>query len=620
MSQKVQLDVEINAETGQLTLLGSTIEGVARKGETAFQGLSGEASSLLKSLIGIGSAVGIITFFKTAVSEAEATNEALRRLRGTVEGTGQSFRDVLPDVQAWSSGIGALTRFSQTDALTTLDRLARSTRTVGEAQAASTLAMNLSVRTGKDLSVTTDIVNALITKQTRAVQEAHREFGNLAGSGATAQQILDNLSNSTRDAALNEDDLTKKLAQQRNAFSEFREEIGRAFIPVLEELAGAGTKTIKWIEALATAIARDGALLVSRWKETYDELVAITHGRLGEITDIHARAESERKVIWAEAEERGKEIYETGEQAKTDIVKKHGAERIRTTNELNAQEIAARAEAHQKLLELESELDQKIAQLTKGGLEQKLRALDSEVAAKRAQILKLNVLDTERRQALDRLNAYEKGQTEKLVRDETFLRAQLSNETVNTAISTLQTVNSLNESGSEAERIRAKALLVLQQAVAIGWVWVAAAKQSAETGNPALVSALAAAQTVAIVANTAKGIQQIDQAANQESAGISGVTINPSVPGITGGGSPSRSAGSTVSLGGSSSGGGGGGGGVTIYVGGVDLHLEIGNLDLANVREIARTLTDAARRGVIEAVQLAIQLNTTAGQKAGIAS
>jgi hypothetical protein len=610
----VDIKVKVNAETGDLEVINAKLKETAKAADQvkgSFTGLTGEAKSLLASLGLIATATGILSFFKSSVRGAEEQNEAWRRLKFTVESTGQSFESARTQAEGWVSAIAAGTRFSDGEAIDALEKLTRITGSLSQAQKASELAMGLQKASGRDLSATVALVTELLNGNERALKETSREFASVAGGAKNTQEALDLLSDTYGKAAFVNDGYQDSQKRLSNSFGALKDEIGNFII-------GPATKVLEWARQIVISVDEVG-LRIARTAAKIQAFAAFA------ATPLSPGA------AWADLKARLKEIdaealsqYQQLEAKKTAALVQGTDEKLHVTdaalkNQQDKEDKAAaealrkKQENDQKLLDMESELDQKIAALDGSSLQDKIKAYDAEASANRAKNLALNQSDSERQAYLEKLEKYHQAQVKKSTADERFQRQSLAKDAISIGIQTLQTLNELGNSGSAAERARAKALLVLQQAVAIGWVWVAAAKQSAEFGNPGLVSALAYAQTALIVANTAKGIKQIDQAAAQEAAsGGAGVRIAPDVPGIT-------STGGGPSVGVTGHGGGGGGGG-TVITQHFSFSINFDQLTAENIRPLARAIADAIRNNQTDAVRMAIEANNAAVRNSGIAS
>jgi hypothetical protein len=634
--EKINLTVQVNAETGQLEVLGAKFDAVgaqAKKAEGTFQGLSGEAGNLLKSFLPFATAGGIIAFFAGAIKGAEEQNEAMRRLQFTVESLNGSWEKSRQNVADWAAGIQAATRFSDSDALQSLEKLARATGDVAQGQKASKLAMDLSVSTGQNLASTTELVNSLINGQARSVLQATKEFGSFTNGATTAQGVLDALGQHVSGAAEKEESLTKTQAQTSHAFEDFSKQIGQTFMPAVTAIVSSLTGLIKIVDNIGSAVAGAAAVVFHTIQGLASANVAVITGHWGQLKQISQQTMAE---IASDVTASTSDIVRTwsgGEEAKTQAVLNGTNDRL-SINHAAAAKIAADKEASDldtlqkareqasKIANIEHELQAKMAALPNQTLQVKLAAFNAEVVANRAKI-NAEIKDENAKQVLlKQLSDYEVKQTQVITNQEYMIKAQAAFNIANLAVETLQTVNSMSEKGSEAERVRAKALLALQQSIAIGWAWVNAMK----VGGPLAVG-LAAATTGLIVAQFAQQSQNIDKASHAESAGIGSLKIDAPVPGIDtgaispGGGLPSGGSGGGGSFVSSGGGGGGGGGGgqTVINVGGIVVNFNPENLSIDNVDVVMMRMYEKVRQGTIEGVQLAVAFQNQATKNSNLA-
>lgn len=604
--QKLNITVVVNAETGQLEVLGAKMKQAGEQSENAF-----------KKFMPAVTAAGILAFLKSAVDGAEESNQTMERLKFTLESNGQSWKANSQKIDEWSKAISSATRFSDGEALQSLDKLTRATGNVSQAQKASELAMGLSVKTGKSLGETTDFVSNLINKNSRAVMEAHREYGTFVGSARTAQQVLDELSANFKNAALNQDTLTDKTKSLENSFGKFKDAIGNLIIPSLKKVIDSGSGVITFFEKAAL-------VLVSFYTKAAAVYMDFSAATIKAFKFDFSGAKQSLLSMFTDVKAINEDLYKQLDGLETkktvnDI--KHANERIQVSSHVSEEELAEK----QKLLELETELQQKIDSLGDQTYKKKTDSLNSEIAARRGKINTELKLETDKEKALQKLNEYEKVAAANLAKDNIHIKQQQAFETANVAIQTLQTLNSLGESGSHAERVRAQALLALQSSISIGWIWVAAAKSAGETGifGAPAIFALATAQTALTLAQFAQQSRNIDRAASQESAGISGISLNAPAPGIDLGGGGSGG----IAIGGgggssiSSSGGGSGGGGQTIInVGGIVVNFDVDKLSTDNADAVLRALYQKLRQGTVEGIQFALQSKAIADKNSNLAS
>lgn len=519
--QKIQLTVQVNAETGQLEVLGAKLGETSSKAKDAansFGNLTAQAGSLLRSMLPFATAAGVIAFFTDSVKGAEEQNEAFRRLQFTIEGTGKSWEANRKQVELWTNAVSNSTRFSDTDAITTLEKFTRVTGNLSQAQSASVLAMNLSVASGKDLGETMSLVTDLLNGNERALIGVKREFSNVAGSAKTTQEALDLLTRGYQNNAIGAEGLTDSSAKLRNAFGQFKDVVGNALIPALTVIIDKTTQAVQQFEKF-------GAVFASLWKSE----VALFRGEFSKAID---ELKNQMPAALDEIEQRKTASLAAGENERLIVTRaaldkrKHEEEQAQLDREQKLRE------NNQKISTMEAQLDREIASMKQQGLARDKSMFDAEVNARKIAIDKDIKGEKQKQEMLAKLRDFEKAGTQKLSIDQTKIKQEYALQVADLAIQTLQTLNSLGDTGSKAERTRAKALLLLQQSVAIGWAVVAAAKATAETANPAIGAALLAGQIALIAAQTAAGFQRIDQAANQEKSGLSGITVNQPVGGI----------------------------------------------------------------------------------------
>jgi hypothetical protein len=606
--QELKLTVRVNAETGQLEVLGAKMKEAGDK-----------ATSAWKSFLPAIGAASILGFFASAIKGAEEQNQSLQRLKFTIESNGGSWAKSAAQIDIWAKAIGQASRFSDGQALAALDKLTLATGNVTQGQAAAELAMRLSTKTGKELTETTQTLTDLINGHARAVLEAHKEYGTFAGNGKTAQSVLDSLTDTLKNTSLAQESLTDSSTRMRNSFDQFKDVIGQFIIPALTNVFDFLTSLInKWEDfaiVVSGAALKIGAVFAALSASIKDAMTLDFSGAKEELKNIPQDVAAVNAAI-------------DEEQAETDAKRKQQhLKSVQDRVNVNAfglqEENRLRAEANASYLELTNELEQKIQSLGVQTYQKKLAALNSEVEARRAKINKELQDEAQKQKALDKLNQYQKAASTQLAKEEISIETQRAFDTVNTAIQTFQVLNSMGEKGSSSERARAKALLALQQAVTIGWIWVGASKAAADTGLLASpgIAALAAAQTGLAIANFASQSKAIDQSAAREHADISGISINPSAPGIDlGGVSPSLGSGAVTISSGSGVGGSGGAGATIINVGGVVVNFDISKLSVDNADAIMMGVVEKVRQGTVEAVQLALQLDRLAVKNSKLAS
>lgn len=615
MAEKViQLSVKVNAETGQLDVLGAQFKGISEKATKAggsFKGLAGEAGNLAKSFAPFLTGAGIVAFFASAVKGAEEENEAIRRLSFGLQASGVSWEDNKEAVLQWGAAIQATTRFSDTEALSTLDRLVRVTGNLTQAQAGSQLAMGLSVASGKSLSETEAVMVDLLNGNERALIAVNKEFGAFTGGAKTTQEALDILQAKLGDAAMKEESFTKGTAGLKNAFGEFSETVGRAFIPALTTITTLATGAIGIFENLGTVIANIAA----------KALVAaqgITSGLFRAIRldfDGVKRAFEQMGQQFDAIEEASVAMVTEAEAKKTAVISTAEAERLIAKKQKHDAEEEERQKQLALVEQTELELNQRLAGIGEETFQKKKNMLDAEMAARAAKISREITGEQAKEKLLAKLGQEHLARTNILTRAEVKIKTDAAFKVASDAITALQILNSMQEGHTKEEARRAKILLALQQAIAIANLW------RAEAGKGVVGIALAAAGTAVILAQFAQQSKAIDQARSAASQGQSQLQVTTPLPG---GGNlnenlPGAAGAPGVAGGGAGFGGGGGGGagGTTVInVGGVTVNLPVDHLDLSNVEVVARRLAEFVRSGVSDGINLAVTMKNVGDKNA----
>lgn len=634
MAEPLNLTIKVNTETGQLEVLGAKFREVGDQSKSltsAFSGLTGEAKNLLGAFLPFASAAGVVAFFAGAVKAAEEENEALRRLQFGLEASGVSWSKNEAAINQWASTLQASTRFSDTQALEALDKLVRVTGDLTQSQRAVQLAMGLSTASGKDLATTTQMVTDLVNGNERAVLSLRREFGSFIGDASNTQDVLDILNQQFGDAATKEDSFTKSSSQLKAAFSDLQETVGRALIPGLQIFVDILKEGIEWVQKIGAALAGFSAIALETAQGIARGMKEAFKLNFSAVRDI-AKETFERiqETVLESAEQ-----IEAVEQIKTESTLQHSEVRIiarerevEEEKKKSEETVQIKAETVDRFAELEDELDRRIAQIGDQTYQKKKALLDAEVRAQVDKINKEVKNETEKEKLLNKLLVLRQKSVQALALDEAKQKRMVALDTIDTALQALTIINNMEEGHSKAQATRAKAILVLEKAIAIARAIAAA--QSAGPG----AAILAAAQVALITAQFAQQFKAIDDArrvsdsSRQEfkvttdlgggrelsKISLEGPDGTPGL-GLGSGASAAPFDRAIVATGGAS----GGSGTVTINVGGVVVNFSTEHVDLQEVDSILRRLADSVRRGTTEGVQLALAVQRTADRNLQLA-
>ncbi len=611
----IQLSVKVNAETGQLEVLGAKFKGVAgqaKEAQSSFNKLGGEAKDLLKSFLPFATAGGIVAFFVNAVRAAEASAESFRRLRGNLESMGISFDANKAQIISWSNAIQAATRFDDDVAIASLERFIRVTGNLAQAQRATTLAMDLSVRTGKTLEESQQILVDLLSNQERGLRQVNKEFGGFTHGARTSQEAIDRLALSVDGAARAEEGLTKTAGQAKAAFGDFSREIGEALSPAVAFLIKQATNLIKIFESVGSMIAGVMAGALDGLNGMSRALVAIGTLQFRKVGDIWQETMARIKEDAVNTDADLNKIWESQTTKQIDEAMKAGQGRLVVMTAVND-------EMKAKIAQFEDEINKNIAALGEETFQKKIQMLEQEIVARRAKINREITDETAKAKLLQRLDNEQFKRTQVLVKAETKMKTDAAFKVASDSILALQILNSMQEGHTKEEARRAKILLALQQAIAIANLW------RAEAGKGVVGIALATAGTAVILAQFAQQSKAIDQARQAASQGQTQLQVSTPLPGggdlneNLSGGTSARAAASGGMGPGVGSGGGGGGGTTVINVGGIVVNFQAESFDLSESRALLQRLAEEVRRGTVEGIQFAVSVRNAGDRNSSLA-
>jgi hypothetical protein len=615
----IQLSVKVKTDTGQLEVLGAKFSDIGKKAEQAkssFSKLGGEAKSLLTSFLPFATAGGIVAFFVNAVRSAEAHSESLRRLKGNLEAVGVSFDQNKAQIIAWSEAIQASTRFDNDVALATLERFIKVTGNLSQAQRASSLAMDISVQTGKNLGEVESLLVNLINKNTRGVMEANREFGALTGHATSAQQAIDNLARATEGAAVQERSLTKDVGQAKAGFGDLSREVGESLLPTVSFVTHAFLSLVKTVQSLGSMLGGVFAAMLDGFKGMSAAIMAASTGHFTRARVIALATSKEIAEDFKKTNDDLNGIWEKQSEKQIQEAMKGGAGRVQVNQAMNEQELADRRDQAAKIEQIENDLNQKMAALGEDSFAKKRAMLNAEEKAERDKIMR-EVKDKEaQKKLLEKMDQVYTKRGQELARLDSKFKVTTAIEVADLSIQALSTLNAMGELKSKNDVRRAILLLALEKAIAIARLW------SAEAGKGIAGVAIASAGTALIAAQFAAQSHAIKEAQKQSEAGRQEFTV--STPLLGGSELETSYGGGGGSSGGSSSFGGGslapavgGGSGTTVTnVGGVVVNFHADHVDLSEIEAVASRLAEYVRSGVAEGIALAVTIRNVGDKNA----
>jgi hypothetical protein len=225
----------------------ASLEGVGAKAGYAVKKAAVPAAAAVAGL-----AAAAFDATKAAVEDAAAQAELARTLRQATKATDGS----IAATEDWISAQGRALGVSDDDLRPALAKLVRQTGSVTKAQDALALSMDIAAATGKPLSAVTASVEKALGGQTNALAKLDPSLKGLIKEGMSASEAMGVLNGKFGGAAAAAADTTAGKFQRASlAFSETKESIGAALIPVLEKMLPYLQKFAEWASENPTLIA-----------------------------------------------------------------------------------------------------------------------------------------------------------------------------------------------------------------------------------------------------------------------------------------------------------------------------------------------------------------------------
>jgi len=248
LSVKDDGSIVVEKFEGKVGDLEKAVDKSAKGPMKSFQ--EGWVGITAKIAIATGVIYGAARAISGFVDEAAEAEEIENRLRFSTETLGYSWQYAKTAVDAFANSVQESTRFSDEQARQALIDMLMYTRDFGKAQEGARLAMDMSVRTGQDLTSASRLIGMAMSGNVemlgRYIPEL-RNLDNTLGSNASnaqkaeyAMRILHEKFGGTAQADI--DSYAGKLAQFKNSWSDVREELGRKVLPVLKDVLDYVTK------------------------------------------------------------------------------------------------------------------------------------------------------------------------------------------------------------------------------------------------------------------------------------------------------------------------------------------------------------------------------------------
>jgi hypothetical protein len=192
-----------------------------------------------------GLATAMFDAAKGAMEDEAAARELARSLKQTTGATDE----VIASTENWITEQGKLIGISDSELRPALQKLARSTGSVEEAQRLANQAMDIAVATGKPLGTVTDALTKALGGNLLALGKLTPEFREMVREGASFDDIMAEIAltmgGAASEAANTAEGRFKRLGL---AFDETKESIGAALIPAIEAVLPLVEKFAAWAQ------------------------------------------------------------------------------------------------------------------------------------------------------------------------------------------------------------------------------------------------------------------------------------------------------------------------------------------------------------------------------------
>lgn len=237
----------------------ASLEGVGAKANYAIKKAAIPAAAAVAGLAAAG-----FDAVKAAIEDEAAQSELARTLRVSAAATDTA----VAATEDWISAQGKALGVADDELRPALAKLVRQTGDVKTAQEALSLAMNISAATGKPLAAVSTSIEKALGGQTSALAKLDPSLKALIKDGMSAEEAMTSLNGAFGGAAAEAANTTAGRFQRASlAFSETKESIGSALLPILEKLLPVLTAVSTWASenpTLITIVAGAfGALAVS---------------------------------------------------------------------------------------------------------------------------------------------------------------------------------------------------------------------------------------------------------------------------------------------------------------------------------------------------------------------
>lgn len=240
------ITIKIIGDASGFTQAVSTVEAGTQK----LSGSLGKVASLASGL-------GAVFEVKSAVGAFVEDEASAKRLEVTLKDTTNATNDQVKATEAWIKKTQEQTGITDSELRPALGRLLQAGRTQVQAQSDMTIAMDISIGRGKDLSTVVDAMAKGAMGNETALKKMGVATKDASGAALSFDQILQNASKTFGgQMAANLETGAGKLRVVQAQFHEFQVNLGAAVMPAVADLANVASHSlIPALEQILPAIS-----------------------------------------------------------------------------------------------------------------------------------------------------------------------------------------------------------------------------------------------------------------------------------------------------------------------------------------------------------------------------
>jgi hypothetical protein len=246
----IQITLEVDDKgTVKIKQFGDQLKGLPESAEKTSSGFDSLNTTWVAAAAKITAVTAAIYAGKKAleslVGEAAEAEQIENRLKFALETSGHSWTTLKTAVDAYATSIQMNTRFSDEQARQALTDMMMYTKDFTQVQLGANLAMDMSVRTGHDLSTSTHLIGMAMAGNVEMLGRYIPEFrdldktlGDNASNAQKAEYAIRILQEKFGGTARNDiNSYAGSVFQLKNSWSDLKEEIAKGFLPTLRDSA-----------------------------------------------------------------------------------------------------------------------------------------------------------------------------------------------------------------------------------------------------------------------------------------------------------------------------------------------------------------------------------------------